>query len=395
MILRVFIWILLLIVLPDIYIDRHYLRHMLNSYCWWKRLLWWCPALFMIVYTIILACTDNFLPSEQIWIVVYFYFWGIFIVPKFTYVVCSFVGKRIRKFIPMKINWGSIVGYAIAFVVTLLFFYSLTIGPRKLKVRHLDLTFHDLPESFEGYKIVQFSDAHIGTFNEVMDYTLKRDMDSIIAQNPDMVCFTGDLQNMEPTEIDKQKMQLSRLAALGIPVYSVLGNHDYSVYIKAPQTVKVKNETLLQQQERELGWTLLKNQNRKIYSRDKSLYLILAGEENGGDGKSVHSPAKADLKKTLSGTKPNDFIVMLQHDPKAWEEDILPHSHVQLTLSGHTHGGQIGIFGLRPTIFSYKHDYGLYEEDGRYLYVSGGLGGVIPIRFGITPEIVVITLHRK
>ena len=103
-----------------------------------------------------------------------------------------------------------------------------------------------------------------------------------------MVCFTGDLQNMEPTEIDKQKMQLSRLAALGIPVYSVLGNHDYSVYIKAPQTVKVKNEKLLQLQERDLGWTLLKNQNRKIYSRDKSQYLILAGEENGGDGKSVH-----------------------------------------------------------------------------------------------------------
>jgi predicted MPP superfamily phosphohydrolase len=295
----------------------------------------------------------------------------------------------------MKINWGSIVGYAIAFMVTLLFFYSLTIGPRKLKVQHIDLTFHDLPESFEGYKIVQFSDAHIGTFNEVMDYTLKRDMDSIIAQNPDMVCFTGDLQNMEPTEIDKQKMQLSRLAALGIPVYSVLGNHDYSVYIKAPQTVKVKNEKLLQLQERDLGWTLLKNQNRKIYSRDKSQYFVLAGEENGGDGKNAHSPAKANLKKTLSGTKPNDFIVMLQHDPKAWEEDILPHSHVQLTLSGHTHGGQIGVLGLRPTLFSYKQDYGLYEKDGRYLYVSGGLGGVIPIRFGITPEIVVITLHRK
>ena len=120
--------------------------------------------------------------------------------------------------------------------------------------------------------------------------------------------------------------------------------------------------------------------------------IVIGGEENEG---SRRFPKKSDLSKTLRGVGPRAFLIMLQHDPTAWDDSIRPYSHARLTLCGHTHGGQIDIFGMRPTRLAYKEDTGLYQEKGRYLYVSSGIGALIPFRFGATPDIVVITLHRK
>ena len=102
---------------------------------------------------------------------------------------------------------------------------------------------------------------------------------------------------------------------------------------------------------------------------------------------------KGDLKKTLRGVSASSFVVLMQHDPWAWEEQILPRSKVQLTLSGHTHGGQMSLFGLRPTNLTGREDDGLYQEAGRSLFVSTGLGGFVPFRFHMDPEVVEITLR--
>ena len=102
-----------------------------------------------------------------------------------------------------------------------------------------------------------------------------------------------------------------------------------------------------------------------------------------------------DIRKAMAGVDSRSFVIMLQHDPSSWDRTILPHTNARITLSGHTHAGQVKILGLRPTMLIYKEDYGLFEKDGRYLYVSAGLGGVVPIRIGAIPEIVVFTLHRN
>ena len=91
----------------------------------------------------------------------------------------------------------------------------------------------------------------------------------------------------------------------------------------------------------------------------------------------------------------NAFVIMLQHDPSAWKRNILPKTTAQLTLSGHTHGGQMQLFGWRPTRIRQHEDYGLYRQGGRFLYVTAGLGGLVPFRLNMPNEITVITLHTK
>ena len=125
------------------------------------------------------------------------------------------------------------------------------------------------------------------------------------------------------------------------------------------------------------------------WSRDS---IWLAGSE---DYSKIPEQDHSNLKKTLSGIPTSAFVILLQHDPSAWEKDILPHSNVQLTLTGHTHGGQMQVLGLRPTMVALKEDLGLYDKNGRCLYVNAGLGGLVPFRLNMPGEITVITLHKR
>ena len=266
--------------------------------------------------------------------------------------------------------------------------YGFIVGFGKLEVKHLDLYFDDLPEAFEGYRIVHFSDAHVGSFQYDKKSILQRDIDSINAQKADMVVFTGDIQNMQPDELLPVMPLLSKVKAKD-GVYSVLGNHDYSIYIDATEDVKKANIKATVDREQQMGWTVLRNDNRVI--RRDADSLVIAGEENGGR---KPSPKLADLEKSLHGVGKGAFIVMLQHDPNVWQEKIVPDGRVQLTLSGHTHAGQVSVFGLRFTQLTAHNDYGLYNQDRQQLYVTSGLGGVVAMRFGDTAEIAVITLHK-
>jgi hypothetical protein len=112
--------------------------------------------------------------------------------------------------------------------------------------------------------------------------------------------------------------------------------------------------------------------------------------ENDGDG--IHFPQKGDIKKTLKGIDDDDFILMLEHDPSSWRRKIIPDGRAQLTLSGHTHKMQFALFGWCPMSITGKEVSGWYTNGTQALFVSAGLGGLIPFRFGATGEIVVITL---
>ena len=142
--------------------------------------------------------------------------------------------------------------------------------------------------------------------------------------------------------------------------------------------------------EDDLGWYLLNNGYHRIRRGEEN--IVIAGMENDGEGR---FPQLGNITSALIGLNRQSFVIMLEHDPTSWRRKILPHSHCQLTLSGHTHGGQFSLFGLSPAMFSYREHYGMYYAGDRALNVTSGLGGVVPFRFGTPPEIVVITLKKK
>ena len=387
MIARIIIPILLAIVLPDIYIDMHYWRHH-KGYTWWRRLLWWLPSVLMVAYSIAIASTRNFVPDEMMFINVYMMLVGLVVMPKMLFALCSGIGYLVCKYTHRRRNYGNFIWLPFAAGAIYIIMYGFIVGFGKLEVKHLDLYFDDLPEAFDGYRIVHFSDAHVGSFQYDKKSILQRDIDSINAQKADMVVFTGDIQNMQPDELLPVMPLLSKVKAKD-GVYSVLGNHDYSIYIDATEDVKKANIKATVDREQQMGWTVLRNDNRVI--RRDADSLVIAGEENGGR---KPSPKLADLEKSLHGVGKGAFIVMLQHDPNVWQEKIVPDGRVQLTLSGHTHAGQVSVFGLRFTQLTAHNDYGLYNQDRQQLYVTSGLGGVVAMRFGATAEIAVITLHK-
>lgn len=384
MIARILIFIILAIVLPDLYFDQHYWKRRIH-YPIWGRLLWWLPGLGMLVYTIALASIRNFVPDDLTSINVYLLIVGLWVVPKALFALCSAVGLLWCRIRHSHTNWGNAVALVLTVYTWFVVIYGSTVGNTRLKVKHLDLYFNDLPSQFDGYRICAFSDAHVGTFTGRRLRLLKRDLDSINAQKADLICFLGDLQNIQPAEIYPVQSLLSSLHAKD-GVVSVLGNHGYSEYIHDDPAVEVANERELVSRETQMGWKLLLNDHFVLRRGTDS--LVIAGEEN------YAKPKRSDLQKTLQGVEGHPFIVMLQHNPAAWTEELLPSHRVQLTLSGHTHGGQMSIFGLRPTHLMERHDLGLYQKDDAMLYVSAGIGGLIAFRFNMPAEVVVFTLHR-
>lgn len=391
MILRFLAFFILIILVPDIYIWLHYYRtrYLHNRVV---RVLWWLPCLCMIVYTVALSTIRNFAPTDLTWLNTYLCLFGLFIFPKALFALCSWLGSALRAIFHTRYNYGHRIGLAVGAIGVLAYIYGLAFGVGRIVVRQVDLSFQDLPKEFEGFRILQISDIHSGTFNGWRHKILKAEIDSIRAQkNIDLVCFTGDMENMRPREVETMMPELKRLPYM----YSVLGNHDYAQYVKATPNEKIKLTKQLIGIENKLGRVLLNSNipiRRKLSNGQLSSDSIwLAGAE---DYSSKPGYDHSNLKKTLKGIPPSSFVVLLQHDPTAWEKDILPHSNVQLTLSGHTHGGQMQLFGLRPTMLTIKEDCGLYQKNGRYIYVNAGLGGLVPFRFNMPCEVTVITLHR-
>jgi len=311
----------------------------------------------------------------------FFIIMGFIVVPLLVFFLCRWLMPR---------RYGRRVGVVAAIAIMGLVAFGMTAGFQQLEVRQIEFASSDLPEFFDGYRIVQFSDAHVATFEDGREWMLQRVIDSIQAQHADMIVFTGDLQNLRPSELEDKVPVLRHLQAPD-GVYSVLGNHDYATYLTCDDATKEQYNKQTQHWFRQTGWTLLMNENRII--RRDSDSIVIAGMENWGVPKRM--PRKGDTRKTMKGISPKAFTVMLQHDPTAWRKKILPECHAQLTLSGHTHGGQFAIFGWSPVALTYDEWFGMTYEGSRAIYVSAGLGGLIPFRLGQPGEIVVITLKKK
>lgn len=383
MIARISIIILLVTLLPDIYMYRRYVKRRLGNV--WARIAWWLPTLLITVSTIGVSLTRDFAPHNLTLFNIYLFITALVVLPKLTFVLCSLAGRLARRMLKLRRNWGNYVGLVLVLAELYILFHGTMVGTDRLNVRQVTIEFDDLPKAFDGYRIAQFTDVHLGSMK---DELMLRAVTAIDDMRPDLIVFTGDIQNMGPDELPRFAQTLKRLKAKD-GVMSVLGNHDYSRYVNLPPDEALRNERMTRDFETSVGWQLLLNDNRIV--RRGSDSIVIAGGEN--DGRPPF-PAKADLKKAMRGIHAKSFVVMLQHDPSAWCRHILPLTNAQLTLSGHTHGGQISLFGLRPTELVGKEDDGLYVEGKRKLFVSTGLGGFVPFRFYMNPEVVEITLKK-
>ena len=389
MITRIAILLILMAVVPDLYIDRRFLRRIKGRRAMLRRLLWWLPTLGMIAYTMVFVFDRQFAPSDIKILNVYLFLVGLLITPKCLFALCSAIGWGVKKMIRRKANYGNIVGVVMVVLNWYVLFYGSFVGFDQITVREMTYESAELPEAFDGYRIVQFSDAHVGTYIGGREHLLSAVVDTINAQCPDMVVFAGDLQNREPQEIRPFVDVLGGIKAKD-GVFSVIGNHDYADYIEATPDIKEENEKETRELERKMGWRLLVNEHEVVRRGADS--IVIAGLDNDGDGKKF--PQRGDVRKALEGVSDSAFVVMAEHDPTCWRRKILPESRAQLTLSGHTHAMQFMIGNWSPASFVYKEWGGVFYEGARALIVSTGIGGFIPFRFGVPGEIVVITMRR-
>ncbi len=306
--------------------------------------------------------------------------------------VINFLTRIIREKRPTRII--SKIGLIFSAIVLLAIIYGIEIGRYNYKVNKLDLKFTNLPQKFNGIKIVQISDLHIGSYNN--DYKEVEKIVKIVNnQNADLLFFTGDLVNNFASELNGYIPILQKLHA-NIGKYSILGNHDYGDYsLWKDKQDKKKNLEEIKEAQKEAGFKLLLNTSIKIKRDSDEITLI--GTENWGLPP-FHQ--YGDLKKSMSNVDTNSFKILLTHDPTYWDSTVVKKTDVDITFAGHTHGMQFGITicGKRwsPSQYMYKHWGGLYKINNQYLYVNTGIGVIgIPGRIGMPPEITVITLYRK
>lgn len=273
--------------------------------------------------------------------------------------------------------------------------YGMYQGRYNYRVLKYTLTYPSLPDSFDGFQITQISDLHCGSFDhpEKVAYG----MELINQQKSDLLLFTGDLVNNKSSEA---RPWVDLVANIEAPYgkFSVLGNHDYGDYSSwESEAAKQKNMEEMYQTHKDMGFDLLLNESRYIEKNGEKIALV--GVENWGAGRFKKA---GDLEKSIAQIQPEDFKILLSHDPSHWEAEVLPHSYpFHLTLSGHTHGFQFGIeipgwIKWSPIQWRYKHWAGIYEEKEQKLNVNRGFGYLAyPGRVGIWPEITVITLKKE
>jgi hypothetical protein len=262
------------------------------------------------------------------------------------------------------------------------------------KIHNITLPSANLPEAFDGMKIVQLSDIHSGSF--VDKDAVYKGVKMVMEQKPDVFFFTGDMVNNYAYEMNDY---LDVFAPIKAPMgsYSTLGNHDYGDYGRwNSEADKVKNLQNLKEHHKNLNWQLLNNEHIVLDRRGQKLGVI--GVENWGS--KARFPKYGDMEKAKTGMPDTPYKILLSHDPSHWDSVIRPkYKDVDLMLAGHTHGMQFGIenkyIKFSPVQWMYKQWAGLYTEGNQHLYVNRGYGYIgYPGRVGILPEITVIELKK-
>jgi predicted MPP superfamily phosphohydrolase len=271
-------------------------------------------------------------------------------------------------------------GWAMAGVPFLMVGNGMLTTTNNLEIKYIEIPMKNLPFHLDGLKIAQVSDIHAGSF-----YSPKLFKDTVYLINshkPDFVMLTGDFVNFNPNELPLILNDIKRIEST-FGTFGCLGNHDH--YMNSEE------HTFLIKSLKEANIDLLINENRIV--KVMGAKIQVAGSDNTG-----YKTNFADFDKTFAGLDKNDTTILLCHDPMNWRKSIIGKYNADLTLSGHTHGGQVAIelFGetYTPAKYTYDEWAGLYSSKEQYLYVNRGLGTTgTPVRIGVKPELTIITLR--
>ncbi len=284
------------------------------------------------------------------------------------------------------------VGAMISMIPVLGIIHGIGWGRYNFTLHHKKVRIPGLNKAFNGFRIVQLSDAHLGSLNGQDDRIIDV-IEQINELKPDIMVFTGDMVNNFAHEMSGWVPIWKQIKAR-YGKFSVLGNHDYGGYSNWPtENAKKRNLQDNIRQQREMGFDVLLNENRVIQLHQQSLYL--AGVENWGK---PPFPQHGNLDQAMMNIPEEASVILLSHDPDHFEHKVRGRKNIKLTLSGHTHGAQFGFemgnFKISPVQLKYKRWAGLYDVDDQFLYVNRGLGYLaFPGRVGIWPEITLLELE--
>lgn len=382
MIARISIILITLLILPAWYIDKTRLRKRTH----WVRILFWTPNLLLLLTTAFFSFSKQFSFENADMTGLYLFLLLCVSVPETIYMLCALCGKLYKR----RQKWFNGIGIIAGLVVLGILISGYMLGSKRLVVKNYTHTSAALPKGFNGYRIAQFSDLHLGTYHN-NPAVVRHFVDKINQLRPDLIVFTGDLVNFQSNELTPFISILSQLRAPD-GVISILGNHDYMNYMKWPtEAMRTADIQQLVYMQKRMGWKPLLNEHIVLRRGTDSISIV--GVEN--DGKPPF-PQRGDLTKAQKGLDEKCFKVLLSHDPTHWRRRVLPETKIQLMLAGHTHGMQFKIGNFSPASWFYPEWGGSYRENYQELIVSLGMGEVLmPFRFGAWPEIDVITLQNK
>ncbi|MDD7003786.1 MAG: metallophosphoesterase [Prevotella copri] len=333
-------------------------------------ILWWIPSLLIILAEVGLQLGK----FHRISVRVLFSLILFSVMPKVVFILFEFLMPWFFAILPAL----AVMGW---------FLYGFVEGWKRLEVKYVTYSSADLPPYFDGYKILHFTDLHLGTFPKGADF-VRKVVERANAEGVEMMLFTGDLVNNAADEVEPYVEDLKKLHAPD-GIFSVWGNHDYCEYnTNHSLSALRKNRRLLFQLQNEMGWHQLMNEHFTVSHGMASIEII--GVENAGQPPFTN---RSNLKKAMKGVAKDAFKIVLTHDPHHWRREVQK-TGVHLTLAGHTHAGQLKIGNFTPAHMAFKEWGGEYWLGRQLLYVSAGLGGSFPFRLGAWPEMTVITLKR-
>lgn len=365
-----------------------------------KSPLWSRLQLVTAVLLILLMVVGMALPARgvsstlllaKMWVL--FTYMSVYI-PKYIAIIFDLIASLPRLWKRRRIKWLTVSGIVVALAVFCSIWWGALINRNRTQVRELEVEIPNLPASFNGFRVAQISDLHLGTYGSDTTF-VSHVVEEVNGLGADAILFTGDIVNRQSEEMIPFIPVLRQLHAPQ-GVYAILGNHDYGDYRNWPSPAeKAANMDELYSHYRSTGIDLLRNTHRWLRCAADSIALI--GVENIGDPPfKIYGSLPASYP-TLGDSIPK---ILLSHNPQHWVDSIAGNRsiNIPLTLTGHTHAMQIEVGGLSPAILRYPTWGGLYtDRAGRSsMYVNIGLGTVgLPMRLGATPEITLITLRPK
>lgn len=395
--MRLLLFPAIIIILVNILVDS-YIYGILRRRCsriWPSRVQAWSALVFQLAVLAAICLPrrggDNTVLLAVMWTL---YAYLTVYLPKYVFVAFDFVSRIPAMMHRGRAKWLSVAGVGFALAVFVAMWWGALVNRHNLQVKECEIAIENLPEEFDGFRIAQISDLHVGTFGSDTAFVHSL-VDKVNSLSPDVVVFTGDIVNSRTSELLPHIKPLSRLQAPH-GVFSILGNHDYGDYSDWPNDIaKLQNLNELIDYQKEMGWRLLLNETNFLHIGNDSIALV--GVENIGD-----PPFKVYGSLVKAYPNPSDSVtkVLLTHNPAHWTDSIAnnPEINIPLTLSGHTHAMQMEIAGWSPAVWRYDTWGGLYNDadSTHHLYVNIGDGTVgFPARIGATPEITILTLRKR